>query len=93
MLFRYCEKYNGIWSGDLGIGGKRSIEENNVRLYKMGIQIGLLSTLRYLMMKELGIEKLMIRWGLRARNFELKIKDIEESKWVKKYWKEKEERG
>lgn len=41
------------------------------------------------MRKELSIEKLKIRWGIRVRRYEEKIKGMEEKRWVKICWKEK----
>lgn len=42
------------------------------------------------MSRELGLEKLRIRWGIRARKFEEKIKNMEDNRCVKLCWKEKE---
>lgn len=39
---------------------------------------------RYIVSRELGIDKLKIRWGLRARRYEEKIKGMEEFRWVRK---------
>jgi len=50
-------------------------------------------TPRYLMIKELGIEKLKIEWGIRARKYEEKIRIMEEDRWVKMCWKEKQKDG
>lgn len=41
-------------------------------------------TLRYLMTRELGIEKLKIRLSTRTRRFEERIKGTSEDKWLKK---------
>lgn len=49
-------------------------------------------TPRYLMTRELAIEKLKIRWGITVRRFVEKIKDMDEDKWLKKCWREKEKR-
>ena len=46
-------------------------------------------TPRYIVRRELGKEKLKIRWGIRARKFEEKIKEMEEERWVKICWEEK----
>lgn len=50
-------------------------------------------TPRYLIMRELGLEKLQVNWGIRARKYEEKIRKMEDARWVKIYWKEKKERG
>lgn len=47
-------------------------------------------TPRYVITRELGVEKLKVKWGLRALRYEDKIKGKGEDNWVKKYWKEKE---
>lgn len=49
-------------------------------------------TPRYIRRRELGIEKLKIRWGIRARRFEM-IKRMEDTRWAKECWKEKRENG
>lgn len=46
-------------------------------------------TPRYIVRRELSIEKLKIRWGIRTRRYEEKIKRMEEERWVKSCWKEK----
>lgn len=46
-------------------------------------------TPRYIVTRKLGIDKLKIRWGLRVRRYEEKIKEIEEYRWVRICWKEK----
>lgn len=50
-------------------------------------------TPKYLIAREFDLEKLKIRWGIRARRFELKIKEMEEHRWVKKCWREKGKKG
>jgi len=50
-------------------------------------------TPRYIITRELGIEKLRIRWGLKARKFEEKIGEMEEKRWVKMCWREKQKEG
>lgn len=50
-------------------------------------------TPRYIIRRELNIDKLRIEWGIRARRFEERIKELDESRWVKKCWMEKEERS
>lgn len=46
-----------------------------------------------IIMRELGIIKLRVGWGLRARRYEEKIKNMEESRWVKMCSKEKQREG
>lgn len=46
-------------------------------------------TPRYIISRELGIEKLKIRWGIRARRYEEKIKEKDDGSWVKVCWEEK----
>ena len=50
-------------------------------------------TPRYIMMLELGLDKLRIKWGIRARRFEEKIKAMEDYRWVKLCWNEKRKFG
>jgi len=50
-------------------------------------------TPRYIITRELGIEKLRIGWGLRERKFEEKIGEMEEKRWVKMCWREKQKEG
>lgn len=47
-------------------------------------------TPRYLIYRELGLEKGNIRWGIRAWKYEEKIKDKREENLVRKCWEEKE---
>lgn len=49
-------------------------------------------TPRYLMTRELGIEKLKIRWSTRTRRFEERIKGMGEDKWLKKMLGRKEKK-
>lgn len=48
--------------------------------------------IRWRITREIG-EKLKVRWGIRARRYEVKIKGMEISRWVKTCWREKEEGG
>lgn len=41
-------------------------------------------TPRYLLSRQLDIEKLRIKWGIRARRFEGRIKGMDESRWLRK---------
>lgn len=47
-------------------------------------------TPRYIILRELGIDKLKIRWGLRARKYEKKVKGADESRWINYCWIEKQ---
>lgn len=49
-------------------------------------------TPRYIIQRETGYNSLKIRWGLRAMKFEKKIKDMEETRIIKKCWREKQEK-
>lgn len=81
MLFRYLVNSDTMWRYERC--GEEGTREGNVRLCKMGIQTGFLYT-RYLIMREIGLEKQKIRWEIRARRFEEKVKGLEnENSWVK----------
>jgi hypothetical protein len=47
-------------------------------------------TPRYIILKELGLEKMKIRWGIRAVRFEEKIRKKDENSIIRKCWDEKE---
>lgn len=64
---------------------KKELEEDYVRwIFRLDFH-----TSRYLMTRELSLEKLKVRWGIRARRYEKKIKGMKDSRWIKRYWKEK----
>jgi len=46
-------------------------------------------TSRYLIIRELGLEKLKVRWGIRALKFEKKIRGREEDNLLKICWNKK----
>lgn len=46
-------------------------------------------TPRYIIMRELGMEKLCIGWGIRAKRYEERILKYREDRLVKICWKEK----
>lgn len=50
-------------------------------------------TPRYIILRELCMSKLCVGWGIRAKRYEEKVRKYEESRFVRMYWKEKEERG
>lgn len=58
----------------------------------MGIQVGFLLKYspRYIIRKELGIDKLKLSLGIRALRYNLKIRDRNNEHYVKKCWLEKE---
>ncbi|XP_011859641.1 PREDICTED: uncharacterized protein LOC105557104, partial [Vollenhovia emeryi] len=47
----------------------------------------------YLITRELELDKLKIKWGINARRYEEKIKEMGDNRWVKVCWKEKQEEG
>ncbi|EZA51143.1 hypothetical protein X777_10435, partial [Ooceraea biroi] len=47
----------------------------------------------HIITRELGIEKLKVRWGIRAKRFEEKIRKREDKDWIKMYWMEKKRKG
>lgn len=50
-------------------------------------------TPRYIIRRELGLEKMKIKWGARARRYEVKVKNMQDTRWVKECWKEKVKEG
>lgn len=48
------------------------------------------NTPKYVIRRELGLEKLKINWGLRALKYEEKIREKEDNELLKVCWKEKE---
>ena len=50
-------------------------------------------TPRYLVTRELGLGKLRVEWGIRARRYEEKIEEMGEERWVKMCWREKRRDG
>lgn len=48
-------------------------------------------TPRYLIRRELRLDKLKIEWGI--RKYEEKIRDMEKTRWVKVYWRKKHKKG
>lgn len=46
-------------------------------------------TPRYVILREPEIEKFRVGWGMKVRKFEEKIREMEDSRLVKMYWKEK----
>lgn len=59
---------------------KRNVLEKITLDYiKWGFRIDFCST-RYLITKKLGLTKLKIRWGLRAKRYEEKIEEMEDDR-------------
>lgn len=50
-------------------------------------------TPRYVITRELRLDGLKVKWGIRARRFEVKIGRMEDERWVKKCWEEKRKGG
>lgn len=46
---------------------------------------------RYIITRELDLDKLKIKWGIRARRYEIKVKNKEENRWIRKCLLEKRE--
>lgn len=44
---------------------------------------------KYIIMRKLRLNKLKIRQGIRAKRYEVKVNNMEENRWVKKYTFEK----
>lgn len=51
------------------------------------------NTPRYVIRRELGLEKLKINWGLRALKYEEKIREKEDNELLKVCWKKKKQQG
>lgn len=50
-------------------------------------------TPRYLIIRELGLDKLRIGWKIKARMYGEKIRKMKKNRWVKRCWKEKERKS
>ena len=90
MLFRYLVKSVMEYGVEIwGWEEKRELEKIMMDYARWIFSLDF-CTPRYLIARELGLDKLRIKWGIRARRFEEKIKKMEEDRWIKKCWKEKE---
>jgi len=69
------------------LGRERGIRENHVRLGEM-FRLDF-CTLRYVITREFGVDKLRVGWGIRAKRFEERIKKSEET-IIKSCWRKKE---
>lgn len=76
----------------MGVGRKERARESYDGLLRWIFNLEFY-TPRYLIARKIRLDKLKIEWGLRARKYEMKIKKMENDRWVKKCWREKEERG
>lgn len=93
MLYRYL--VNSVMSYGVEIWGweeKGELEKVMLDYIRWVFKLDF-CTPRYLITREFGVEKQKIRWGIRARKFEEKIKNMEENRWVKICWEEKERIG
>lgn len=79
---------NNIWCRDMRIRGEKGIRKDHDGFLRWTYNLDF-CTPRYIVRRELGIEKLKIRWGIRARRYAEKIKGMEEERWVKICWEEK----
>jgi len=77
-------KCYGIWSGIMGLGGKRRIRKDNVRLCQVEFQTGFLHP-KVCNYEELVMDKFKVEWGLRARKYEEKIKSGNTDNLVREY--------
>lgn len=71
---------------------RKELEKVMIDYFRQVLRIDF-CTLRYLVKKELGLEKLKVRSGIKARKYEEKVRNMDEKKWVKVYWREKQEQG
>lgn len=81
-------KCDGVWGGDMGLGGEKRAREGNDRLYKMGIQLDF-CTPRYVITRELDLDRQGIEWSIRAMRYEARIREMKKEALAKKYWEEK----
>lgn len=71
---------------------RKELEKVKIDYFRWVLRIDF-CTPRYLVRRELGLEKLKVRGGLRTRKYEEKIRDMKENRWVKVCWREKQELG
>jgi len=72
----------------MGLGEKKELREKIMIYYIRWVYRLDFCTPRYLILRELGLEK--IKWEIRARNFEEKIRIKREENIMRKCWEEKE---
>lgn len=93
MLFRYLMQSVMSYGAEIwGCEGRKGFMKVMMDYIRWIFNLDF-CTPRYLMSKELGIEKLKVRWGIKAIRFEERIKNLKEKSWVKRCWKEKEKEG
>lgn len=71
---------------------RKELEKVMIDYFRQVLRIDF-CTLRYLVKKELGLEKLKVRSGIKARKYEGKVRNMDEKKWVKVCWRKKQEQG
>lgn len=93
MLFRYLVKSVMEYGVEIwGWKEKKILERIMLDYVRWCFRLEF-CTLRYLITRKLGLERLKIRWGIRTRKYEVKIKDIDKDRWIGICWREKEEGG
>jgi len=93
MLFAYLVKSVMEYSVEIwGWEERKNLEKVMLNYVRWVFNLDF-CTPRYVIMNELVIGKLEIEWGIRARKFEEKIKEMEENRWVKICWKKKQKEG
>lgn len=81
MLFRYLVNSDTVWR--YGWEEKKELEKVMLDYVRWAFRLDF-CTPRYLIMREIGLKKQKIRWGIRAKRFEEKVKELEnENSWVK----------
>lgn len=91
MLYRYLVQSTMSYGVEIwGWEEKKELEKIMLDYVRWVFRLDF-CTPRYVILRELGLEKLKIRWGLRAVEFEEKIRRKSEDDLVKKCWLEKEE--
>lgn len=75
-------KYHVIWCEIWGWEEKRDLEKIMIYYIRWIFNLDF-CTPRYIMTKELRIDKLKINWGIRAYRYKRKIKEMAEERWVK----------
>lgn len=89
MLFKYLVRSVMLYGAEIQRWKERKELEKIMLDYLRWIYKLEFCTPRYLITSKLGLKKLKVQWGIRARK-EKKTKDIEKNKWVKVYWTEKQ---
>lgn len=84
MLFRYLMQSVMSYGAEIWEWEERKGLEKVMMDYIRWIFNLDFCTPRYLMSKELSIEKLKVRWGINAIMFEERIKNLKEKSWVKR---------